>query len=108
MKVRMIAIFYTVADPGMRSFLWNRMSKEVSFSIDMLDLNTKCDEISDKLSSGTSAEQLEKEYGCDIVLLSDDNYESVNSYFIKEDMSVFDYMEDGVIKGKIAFNAGAE
>ena len=74
----------------------------------MLDLNTKCDEISDKLSSGADIDALEKDYSCEIVLLSDDNYESVNNFFIKEDMSVFDYMEDGVIKGKIAFNARSD
>jgi hypothetical protein len=105
MKVRMIAAFYTLLILAAGIFLWTRLNKEVSFSIDMLDLNTKCDEISDKLSSGTSAEQLEKEYGCDITLLKDDNYDSVNNHFIREGLSVFDYREDGVIKGKIAFNA---
>lgn len=107
MKVRMIVAFYTLLILAAGIFLWTRLNKEVSFSIDMLDLNTKCEEISDKLSSGTSAEQLEKEYGCDITLLTDDNYDSVNNHFIREGLSVFDYREDGVIKGKIAFNARA-
>ena len=105
MKIRVIAIIYTVLILGCGLYLWNNIGKKTAYKIDMLDLNTKCDEISDKLSSGADIDSLEKEYSCDIVLLSDDNYESVNNYFIKEDMSVFDYMEDGVIKGKIAFNA---
>ena len=108
MKIRIIAIIYTVLILGCGLFLWNSIGKKTAYKIDMLDLNTKCDEISGKLSSGTDIDALEKEYSCDIVLLSDDNYESVNSYFIKEDMSVFDYMEDGVIKGKIAFNARSQ
>ena len=108
MKIRIIAIIYTVLILGCGLYLWNSIGKKTAYKIDMLDLNTKCDEISDKLSSGADIDALEKEYSCDIVLLSDNNYESVNSYFIKEDMSVFDYMEDGVIKGKIAFNARAE
>ncbi len=108
MKIRIIAIIYTVLILGCGLYLWNSIGKKTAYKIDMLDLNTKCDEISGKLSSGTDIDALEKEYSCDIVLLSDDNYESVNSYFIKEDMSVFDYMEDGVIKGKIAFNARAQ
>ena len=108
MKIRIIAIIYTVLILGCGLYLWNSIGKKTAYKIDMLDLNTKCDEISGKLSSGTDIDALEKEYSCDIVLLSDNNYESVSSYFIKEDMSVFDYMEDGVIKGKIAFNARAE
>ena len=107
MKVRIIAVFYTLLILAAGIFLWTRLNKEVSFSIDMLDLNTKCDEISDKISKGTAIEELEKEYGCDITLLTDDNYDSVNNHFIREGLSVFDYREDGVIKGKIAFNARA-
>ena len=105
MKIRVIAIIYTLLILACGLFLWNRISNEKAFTIDMLDLNTKVDQISDKLSSGTDSEALEKEYGCEIILLSDDSYESENNYFIKEGLSVFDYKENGVIKGKIAFNA---
>lgn len=105
MKIRIIAIIYTLILLACGLFLWNRISNEKAFSIDMLDLNTKVDQISDKLSSGADTEVLEKEYGCEIILLSDDSYESENNYYIKEGLSVFDYMENGVIKGKIAFSA---
>ena len=108
MKIRVIAIIYTLLILACGLFLWNRISNEKDFSIDMLDLNTKVDQISNKLSSGTDSEALEKEYGCEIVLISDDKYESENNYFIKEGLSVFDYMENGVIKGKIAFNARSQ
>ena len=81
MKVRIIAVFYTLLILAAGIFLWTRLNKEVSFSIDMLDLNTKCDEISDKISKGTAIEELEKEYGCDITLLTDDNYDSVNNNY---------------------------
>ena len=74
----------------------------------MLDLNTKRDEIEDKLLSGADIPSLENEYNCKIALVADDGYESMNNYFIKEGMSVFDYREDGAIAGKIAFNAREE
>ncbi len=108
MKIRVIAIIYTLLILACGLFLWNRISNEKDFAIDMLDLNTKVDQISDKLSTGADTEALEKEYGCEIILLSDDRYESENNYFIKEGLSVFDYMENGVIKGKIAFNARSQ
>ena len=108
MKIRIIAILYTIVILICGIVLWNKIDKGSSYSIDMLDLNTKRDEIESKLLEGSDIPSLENEYNCRIVLVSDDDYESMNNYFIKEGMSVFDYFEDGVIVGKIAFNARAE
>lgn len=108
MKIRIIAILYTIVILICGIVLWNKIDKGSSYSIDMLDLNTKRDEIEAKLLEGSDIPSLENEYNCRIVLVSDDDYESMNNYFIKEGMSVFDYFEDGVIAGKIAFNARAE
>lgn len=108
MKIRIIAILYTIVILICGIVLWNKIDKGSSYSIDMLDLNTKRDEIELKLLEGSDIPSLENEYNCRIVLVSDDDYESMNNYFIKEGMSVFDYFEDGVIAGKIAFNARAE
>lgn len=108
MKIRIIAILYTIVILFCGIVLWNKIEKGSSYSIDMLDLNTKRDEIESKLLEGNDIQSLENEYNCRIVLVSDDDYESMNNYFIKEGMSVFDYFEDGVIAGKIAFNARAE
>ena len=108
MKIRIIAVLYTIVILICGIVLWNKIEKGSSYSIDMLDLNTKRDEIEAKLLEGSDIPSLENEYNCRIVLVSDDDYESMNNYFIKEGMSVFDYFEDGVIAGKIAFNARAE
>lgn len=108
MKIRIIAILYTIVILICGIVLWNKIDKGSSYSIDMLDLNTKRDEIESKLLEGSDIPSLENEYNCRIALVSDDDYESMNNYFIKEGMSVFDYFEDGVIAGKIAFNARAE
>ena len=108
MKIRIIAILYTIVILICGIVLWNKIDKGSSYSIDMLDLNTKRDEIEAKLLEGSDIPSLENDYNCRIVLVSDDDYESMNNYFIKEGMSVFDYFEDGVIAGKIAFNARAE
>ena len=108
MKIRIIAIIYTIVILVSGILLWNKIDSQKAYSIDMLDLNTKRDEIEEKLLSGADIASLENEYDCRIVLVADDGYESLNNYFIKEGMSVFDYREDGVIVGKIAFNARAE
>ena len=108
MKIRIIAILYTLAVLITGLVLWNKIDKGTNYSIDMLGLNTKRDEIEDKLHEGASVDSLEKEYGCEIILVSDDSYQSENNYFIKEGMSVFDYFEDGAVAGKIAFSARTE
>ena len=108
MKIRYIAIVYTLLMLVCGLFLWSKISKVTAFDVDMLDMNTKVDDITNKLSSGESKESVESQYNCKITFLADDNYDSVNNYFIREGLSVFDYRVDGVIKGKIAFNARAE
>ena len=108
MKIRRIAILYTIVILICGFFLWNKIDRERSYSIDMLELNTRCDEIEEKLLAGADISSLENEYDCQIVLVSDDDYESLNNYFIKEGMSVFDYRDGDVIAGKIAFNARAD
>ena len=105
MKIRIIAILYTLVILILGLVLWNRIDSGTSYSIDMLDLNTRRDEIEKKLISGADASSLEAEYNCEIIFVSDDGYESENNYFIREGMSVFDYREDGKIAGKIAFAA---
>lgn len=110
MKIRFIAIGYTLLILLTGLFFWSRIDSKTEFPIDMLELNTKADQITEKLSSSGAADEtvrasLEQEYGCKITLLTDDNYESVNNELIRSGWSSFDYREDGAVKGKIAFNA---
>lgn len=113
MKIRYLAIVYTLLLLLSGLFLWNRIGKENGFSIDMLELNTKAGKISEEiLALDMTAEEsfqsevgkIEEEYDCRITFLSDKNYESVNSRWIRDGMSVFDVRENGVIVGKIAFD----
>ncbi len=108
MKIRIIVILYTLIILITGIVLWNRISSRPAFSIDMLDLNTKRDEIETKLNSGADIDSLENQYGCEIILAADDSYASDNNFFIREGYSVFDYWRDGSIAGKIAFNARTE
>ena len=108
MKIRIIAILYTLVILVTGIILWNRIDQGKSYSIDMLELNTRRDEIESKLHEGISVDTLEKDYGCEIIFVEDDGYMSDNNSFIKEGMSVFDYWENGKIAGKIAFRARTE
>ena len=54
MKIRIIAILYTIVILICGIVLWNKIDKGSSYSIDMLDLNTERDEIASKLLEGSA------------------------------------------------------
>ena len=108
MKIKAIAVFYTILVLGFGLFFWNRIQNRTAFELDMLDLNTKAEAVTSGLKEGSDRDALESEYNCEITLVSDSDYESYNNIFIKEGYSVFDYRVNDAIEGKIAFNARAE
>ena len=108
MKIKAIAVFYTILVLGFGLFFWNRIQNRTAFELDMLDLNTKAEAVTSGLKEGSDRDALESEYNCEIILVSDSDYESYNNIFIKEGYSVFDYRVNDAIEGKIAFNARAE
>ena len=61
MKIRIIAILYTIVILICGIVLWNKIDKGSSYSIDMLDLNTKRDEIESKLLEGSDIPSLEND-----------------------------------------------
>lgn len=105
MKIRVLAFIYVILLLVAGTVLYLRIDRHETYEIDMLELNTNAQEISEKLAAGEEPEQLEKHYHCFIVLLSEKQYESENNMYIREGYSVFDYTQDGVITGKIAFAA---
>ena len=108
MKIRIIAILFTLVILISGLVLWLKIDQKPSQPIDMLALNTMRDEIENKLSEGADIDVLESEYNCDIILVTDKDYASVNNYFIREGYAVFDYREGDVIAGKIAFDCSSD
>ncbi len=104
MKIKVIAILYTLVMLLGALVIWNRIGAGTGSSIDMLDLNTRVGEVSEALEAGTDRDALEEEYDCEIILLTDGDYDSYNNEFIKTGLSVFDYKKDGQIMGKVAFD----
>ena len=108
MKIRILAIIYIIVLVITGAFLYRRIEDREVYDIDMLALNSKSYEISQALDAGSDPKALEEEYDCDIVLCSEAQYEAENNMFIREGYSVFDYVNDGAISGKIAFAARDE
>ena len=108
MKIRVIAVFYTIILILTGVFLYRKIDRREGYEIDMLELNTRAYDISRELSSGKAPEDIEDRYECEIVLLSEDTYEAENNLFIREGYSVFDYKDGDTIRGKIAIAAREE
>ena len=104
MKIKVIAVVYSLVILLTGIILLNMQGRETALSIDLLELNTKRSEIEEELHAGNDIHSVEQKYGCEIVLVTDNDYQSTNNRFIKDGMSVFDYNEDGKIAGKIAFD----
>ena len=108
MKIRILAIIYIIVLVITGALLYRRIEDREVYDIDMLALNSKSYEISQALGAGSDPKALEEEYDCNIVLCSEAQYEAENNMFIREGYSVFDYVNDGAISGKIAFAAREE
>lgn len=104
MKIKVIAVVYSLVILLTGFILLNMQGRETALSIDLLELNTKRGEIEEELHAGNDIQSVESKYGCEIVMVTDNDYQSTNNRFIKDGMSVFDYNEDGKIAGKIAFD----
>ena len=104
MKIKVIAVVYSLVILLTGFILLNMQGRETALQIDLLELNTKRSEIEEELHAGNDIHSVEQKYGCEIVLVTDNDYQSTNNRFIKDGMSVFDYNEDGKIAGKIAFD----
>ncbi|MBO4687898.1 MAG: HAMP domain-containing histidine kinase [Clostridiales bacterium] len=108
MKIRNIFIFYTILVVIFGIVLWKKIDTGRGAELDMLELNTRRDQVIAELESGAERPRLEKVYRCGIAMVSDENYEAQNALWIRDGWSVFDYItEDGIV-GKIAFDARAE
>ena len=108
MKLKAIAVLYTILLLACALVLWFRIEAKTEFQLDMLDLNTRADSVATALSEGADRDALEAEYRCEIILVSDSDYATMNNEFIKHGWSVFDYSQDGQILGKVAFDARGE
>lgn len=108
MRLKAIAVLYTILLLACALVLWFRIEAKTEYQIDMLDLNTRADAVGAALSENANRDALEAEYNCEIILVSDYDYATMNNEFIKHGWSVFDYRQDGQILGKVAFDARGE
>ena len=121
MKMKYIVAGYTVVVAMLLCFIYAEMTKENEFDVDMVYYNRQMREIEEELSqisesygdinrTNTSADGMEQDiqnieesYNCIIVLKSEEGYEQQLNTLISEGAVIFDYIQDGELTGKVAW-----
>lgn len=104
MKIRYLAVFYTVFMVLILLFSNKFFSDSKLSNRDMVYYNQQMQIVKQELERNGQRDKIEEKYGCDIIFLSDDNYSIRLNRLIQDGAVIMDYYEDGNISGKIAWD----
>lgn len=104
MRLRYIAIIYTVMVAFFFGCLFHSLNKSRAAAVDMVALNSVCREVEKSLDEGIPAEALEKKYSCSIFLRTDEDYGINTNNAIADGKTIVDYEKNGQIIARIAFD----
>lgn len=108
MKIRYIVGVYTVI-MLLLVVMFARGMKETNDSpVDMVFINEKVKLIEADLQKGEDRNSIKEKRDCEILFLSDENYEDSLNQAIQQGKLLLDYWEQETIKGKIVFNIQGE
>lgn len=108
MKIRYIAGIYT-GIMLLLIVLFARNMKEIEYkAVDMVSINETVKLIEKELSEGEDRNSIENRRKCEILFLTDEDYEISLNRALQEERLLLDYQEQKVIKGKIIFNIQGE
>ncbi len=104
MKLRNIAIVFTML-VGLL-FLMNYLQTQASSyrTVDVISLNESYQQVLSELRKGGEPKTVEEQYDCEILLKSDEDYQSQVMAAIKESKILMDYEVDNTLFGKIVFS----
>jgi signal transduction histidine kinase len=106
MKIRFVVIIYTLVLAIFMGTVLLKFNNEVTNSMDMVELNRNVQAATDALEKGSSIPDIEEKYRCNIIYLSDDEYDTVISNAISSGDIVMDLKLGDTIAGKIVFPRG--
>jgi signal transduction histidine kinase len=106
MKIRYIIGIFTIVISCIILGSYFEYKRQKTVSIDMVFYNKQLNLISEGLEKGVDRSTLESIYQCDILLMSDENYESTLNELFKEGYVVLDLYKSGQYIGKTAWNMG--
>lgn len=104
MKIRYIAGIYTAIMVLLILLFAKEMQENNNALVDIVSINEKVKSIEGAFKNGEDKDSIQEKMECEILFLTDENYESSFNKAIQERKLVMDYDEDGVIKGKLIFD----
>ncbi len=104
MKIRYLALDYTFLMLAAFFLLGQSVWQVPSGERDMVYYNGQMQQIERALEDGKSETEIEAEYGCEMLFLSETDYDSRLQEMLKKGAVVLDYRRDGEIAGKIAWD----
>lgn len=104
MKIKYWLIGYTAVMLILFLYIYTSFANQSSSNRDMVYYNEQYILISEELEQGKSRDELEEKYDCEIILLSDEDYEINLNDALKNEALVLDYFVDDALNGKIIWN----
>lgn len=104
MKIRYLAAAFTVFMGIVAAYFWMETSSDEQAAFDMVYYNKELKEISEAAESGAERMDLETEYDCSLLFLTDKDYKSRLNEALLDGNIVLDYEEDGMITGKVVWD----
>lgn len=104
MKIRYFLLGYTACMLFIFLCLYTSFSDQPSDKRDMVYYNEQCILVSEELSKGRELDEIEKQYGCQILLCTDSEYKIKLQNTLQKEALVLDYFEGENLAGKIIWN----
>lgn len=104
MKIRYIAGIYTAIMVLLILLFAKEIQENNIALVDIVSINEKVKSIEGAFANGEDRDSIQEKMECEILFLTDENYESSFNKAIQERKLIMDYYEDEVIKGKLIFD----
>lgn len=104
MKIKYLAAAFTLFMGIIMVYFWLATAGDKQAALDMVYYNKELKNISRAADTGTERTDLETEYHCSLLFLTDRDYRSRLNDAIATGNVVLDYEEDGVILGKVVWD----
>ena len=106
MKIRYIAVVYTVVVLIVLGIFVKKMNETDYKAVDMISINESVKLVEDDIKQGEERYSIEEKRNCEILYFTDEDYESRLNHAMQQGKLLLDYQEQETIKGKIIFNIG--
>lgn len=101
MKIRYIAGSYVILLLGVMIMIYVVCMKEFPVSLDMVHYNGELKQVEAGLTDNIRKEDLEQEFDCEIIYLTDRDYETRLNEALRSQAVILDMKQDGNITGKV-------